>query len=168
MKSAIFIVSIALCMSSCISRKYCDRKFPDTRFDSSNKSIEIITKYRDTTIYINIKGDTFRNDLITHLDTAGLSMSRVSELQTSLAISKAWVTKGILHHELVQNDTLLSQTIKNAITNSAITSTSERIVNKAIITNILSGWQWFQIWLGRILLFFSIIYFGFKIFRLTG
>jgi len=89
MKSAIFIVSVALCMSSCISRKYCDRKFPDTTFNSTNKSIEIITKYRDTTIYINIKGDT-------------------------------------------------------------------------------SGWQWFQIWLGRVLIFFSIIYFGFKILRLTG
>lgn len=74
-----------------------------------------ITKYRDTTIFIKIPSEIIFNTDTVYIGKDGLVNSRKSYLTTSFAESYAQVVNSRLQHTLIQNDTLVSYTVKDAV-----------------------------------------------------
>ncbi len=94
-----------------------------------------VTVYRDTTIYVSIRGDTV------YLASGGGSDS-ISRLSTGLAVSEAWVEQGILKHRLLQKDTLIGSTIRNAIRTTTTSRLKEQTVEvKPPKSEKLSFWN---------------------------
>lgn len=109
----------------------------------------IIRETHDTTIFVRIAADTvYSLDTVTILD--GLANSDKSRLDTQYAFSIAYVHESILYHNLFQKESEIAATVKDAIQKSSKVEykTITRTVTKT--TNILTGWQWLQIWAGRI------------------
>jgi hypothetical protein len=163
MKNITILFFALLMLSGCITQQKCDRKFPCKGHDSLSVITNTKLVYRDTTIYVYLPGQTVRDTVKIYLDANSIMHSDVSKLYTSLAESWAWVENGKLMHRLTQNDTLLAQHIKNAIMQSFSTVTTSE--NKTIIkeVNRINGWQWFQIWVGRLFALIIAVYFGFKV-----
>lgn len=74
-----------------------------------------ITKYRDTTIFIHLPAEIVTNTDTVYIGKDGLVNSKKSYLITSFAESYAQVVNSRLQHTLIQNDTLLSYTVKDAV-----------------------------------------------------
>jgi hypothetical protein len=148
MKQICILVSL-LVLSSCTTLKKCNERFPP--------KVETVTIhkdstiYRDTTIYIYIKGETIHDTTKVYIDRSGLIQSDISFLNTQYSWSKAWVNNSRLFHTLVQRDDSISSTIRNAIKNQSkieyITTTTIEKVERS-----LSWWQTLQIWCGRVFL----------------
>ncbi len=105
--------------------------------------VSTITVIRDTTIYIEIPGDTT-------FTSVPLVDGEISKINTPLAISYAWVTAGKLNHRLEQKDTVLPTTLKGALK-----TTIKEVQVQEVKTRIefrLTGWQQVQVYLGRVLL----------------
>ena len=153
MKKLLFIIlliAVAYLLSGCVTKRACDRKFPPEV--QTNTKETIIKTTRDTTIIIQLPGDTaiLEKEIPVIKDSRGLLQTEKSFLTTDLAYSFAWVQDGKLKHELFQKSTEFEKTIKNAI--SEAISQKETKVDNYIKVNELSGWQWAQIYAGRLLL----------------
>lgn len=113
----LIIISIMLPATGCVTRKACERKFPPETMIIRKDSIirETKTVYRDTTIYYQLPGDTLVDSVYIVITKDGNIIVKPSNLKTSLAESWAWVQNNKLHHKLIQNDTLLQFTLKDAI-----------------------------------------------------
>mgnify|MGYP001045473195 CR=1 FL=1 len=107
-------ILILLTITSCVTQRRCNDKFPPQVTVIDSTTTRIVTEYRDTTVYVQLPGDTAYQS-ITIRDSAGQIVSGRSELRTSLAYSAAWINSGRLQHVLQQNDTLLPVTVENAI-----------------------------------------------------
>jgi hypothetical protein len=57
--------------------------------------------------------------------------------------------------------------IENAIRESATTTDKTKVVTKIVEKNYITGWQWFQIWLGRMLMALAAMFVGYVIIRLS-
>lgn len=134
---------LTLLLSSCVTRRACERRFPVERADSISSSTNTVTVIKDTTIFIRIPGDT--------LAAKGL-LTDVSQLSTSLATSSVYVKDGIINHRLEQMDTVIGATIKGALKSSSTLEKNEHTILQTRYINQLTGWQWTQVYLGRILL----------------
>jgi hypothetical protein len=144
-----FILVSLLVLSSCTTLKKCNERFPP--------QVETVTIhrdstiYRDTTIFVYIKGETIHDTTKVYIDRSGLIQSDISFLNTQYSWSKAWVNNSRLFHTLVQRDDSISSTIRNAIKNQSkieyITTTTIEKVERS-----LSWWQTLQIWCGRVFL----------------
>lgn len=172
MKKILFMMiltSILLILGSC-SRK----AHPTASIQTSESSRTVITR-RDTTVKVRIKGDTLKNMFTIKLKDVSQAINQdinrnishnigqdicqdinqrieLSELRTPYSISKVWLNDGNLMHEHIQKDTILSVRIKNALVHEKTTSTKKEIEVKIERVNYLTGWQWFQVWVGRILM----------------
>jgi len=174
MKRLFYIFSIALLLSSCMTtklerqemrRKAKCEKLGCYSSDSMMIIRETITIKRDTTIYIHVPGMTVHDTIEVEQDpVTGLINSKKSILQVPFATSYAWVQNGKLHHDLIQKDSLITEVVKDALW---LIKENETLRQKLTIKgpperiNYVTGWQWFQIWSGRILL---ILLFGCTIF----
>jgi CBS domain-containing protein len=136
--------------SGCVTRKACDRKFPAETSEKTSVVTVKETTSRDTTVSIPFKGMVVNNK-VTITKVNGLFTSPISVLNTPLASSRAWVDEGVLKHELVQKDTIVKKVLKDAIKDVAITTVKDTEKVKVDRVNYLTGWQWFQVWTGRIL-----------------
>jgi len=85
-----------------------------------------------------------------------------SRIETSLALSLAWIRRGLLHHELIQKDTTLELKLKNALreieTFKQTTKTHE--------VNILTWWQKTLIWIGGSFLVLVVVFIAYKLLKL--
>lgn len=140
----ILIALTLLILSSCITRKACDRKFPLAAKDSMKEIIRTVTTYRDTTLFITVKGDTVFKEL-------PVNVNEVNRLSTSLSMSEAWISNGKLKHRMVQKDTVIPATVKNALKTSVTASESVKVFYHERKVNELTQWQRIEIWIGRIL-----------------
>jgi len=113
---------------------------------------ETKTIIHDTTIYVYLPGDTIKDTVPVFVDKNGVINSKPSNLKTSFASSWAQVVDGVLCHNLIQNDTAIAHTIKDAI-RETISNTDTR-QSKTIIkeVNRLTTWQKIQLWAFRIML----------------
>jgi hypothetical protein len=143
-----YLIILLVLFSSCVTQKRCDSRFPPIIKDSIIR--ETVTIYRDTTVYVQIKADTVHDTTTVYLDKGGLIQSDISFMNTRFATSKAYVLNSKLYHSLFQLEDSIAKTIANAIKNSS-TNTVETvtIIEKV---NELTGWQWFQVWAGRLLI----------------
>lgn len=159
------LVFFALLMSSCVTQKRCEQKFPQQIITIDSVITKTETIYRDTTIFIELPGDTIR-DTITVEVINGISNSRPSIHETDLAWSMAQVVNGFLRHELIQKDSTLARVIENAIRESATTTDKTKLITKVEEKNYVTGWQWFQIWLGRLMMALAAIFVGYIIIQM--
>lgn len=173
------LVCVLLILDSC-SRK----AHPTASIQSIESSRTVITR-RDTTVKVRIKGDTLRNMFtIKHNDISqansqannqdisqgiiqeiaqGIKQDfnrpiELSELSTPYSISKVWINDGNLMHEHIQKDTILNVKIKDALVHEKSISTKKETEVKIERVNYLTGWQWFQVWVGRVLILLVIGY----------
>lgn len=142
------VVVLSILCSSCITRRACERRFPPITYDSVSVVMNTVTIYRDTTIYVHLPGDTVDQSI--RVDEG------ISELRTPNAKSYAWVINGILKHKLEQRDTAILQNIRGALKTTITDQQKDKTTEKLKFLNKLTNWQIFQIYLGRVLMFFAI------------
>lgn len=150
MKTTITLILLTLSFWSCVTREACERKFPNNRTDSFREIKNTITTIRDTTVFLQIPGDTV-------FESVPASGNESSNLKTSLAISAAWIEDGKLNHRLEQKDTSVASNIKGAIKTTRQLESKNEITNKTEYINRITGWQWFQIYLGRFFLLILVL-----------
>lgn len=115
MKKLLFLLLIQA-LSACVTQSKCDRKYPAQSTVTIKDSIirTTHTEYRDTTVYVYIKGETkYSTDTVWIKN--GLAYSKKDHLCTSFAESWAWVENGRLYHNLIQKDTLIGKEVEDAV-----------------------------------------------------
>jgi len=122
----------------------------------------IIRERHDTTIFMRVPADTVRS-VDTVLVPDGLAESDKSRLDTKYAFSIAYVHGSQLYHNLFQKESVITSTIKDAIQSS--TNVEYKYIKQTVKEkiNYVTGWQWFQIWAGRILFLCLIAWVLFKL-----
>ncbi len=147
MKNVFLVLITMLLLASCNMQKYCAEKYPPS--EKVRDSISYVEKliYRDTTIFLKIAGES----KVDTLYIGSIFDSAVSELETSLAYSKAFFINGKLIHNLRQKDSIFSLLIQKAIKEHSTVEYKEREVIKVEVKNILTGWQHTQIYAAWIL-----------------
>lgn len=146
MRTLITITLFAILLSSCLTKKQWQRRYPPQI--KTVTETETITKVQDTTIYVPMPADTvyLTDTIFIYQDNDQVLQSEQSFLQTQFAWSTAQVKDGALQHELAQKDTLIEQTIKDAIREKTVTTSKEEV--KIHEVNVLTRWQRFVMALG--------------------
>lgn len=150
MKHYLLTFAIIALLSSCATQERCAGRYPPTITEVT----KTVTVYRDTTIYVYIKGDTVHDTKTVYIDRGGLIQSDPSMLSTRFAWSTAYVKDSKLFHNLTQLDDSIASVIRNA------TRTEIQYVDRTNTVEVkreLTGWQWFQIWCGRILIASAVV-----------
>lgn len=159
LSSILFVLSS--CMTTRLERQQQRKKAKCERlgcYQSNSDSMmiirETVTIREDTTIYIHVPGKVVHDTLIqvTQDPVTGLINSKKSVLNVPFATSYAWVENGRLKHEHVQKDTLINEVIRGAKVlikeNEVLKEKLTKVVPPERI-NYVTGWQWFQIGLGK-------------------
>ena len=134
----------------------------DVQKDSVSVVIKESVIYRDTTIYVEVPVEVIK-EILPDTDT--------SHLETSLAISEAWVNAGKLNHTLThKQDTKIEQTIpvpeKHTKTDSVIVSIKEVVKEVPVeVEKPLNVWQSFRMSLGSIAMIALVLWALIKIFK---
>ena len=131
--------------SACATQERCNERYPP----KVTEVTKTVTVYRDTTVYVYIHADTVHDTKTVYIDRGGLIQSDHSMLNTRFARSTAYVKDSKLFHDLTQLDDSIASVIHNA------TRTEIQYIDKTTevpVPRDLTGWQWFQIWAGRILI----------------
>jgi len=163
MRTLLLCLLAVLLLSGCVTQKKCDRKFPAQTMVIRKDSIIRTTNtvFRDTTIYIYIKGETKYSTDTVWLKN-GLAYSNKDHLTTSFAESWAWVGNGRLYHKLIQKDTLIGQEVKDAI--RLTWESAEKYYSRSEVQvkteRYIPKWVWW-------LLGFSILAAGYWVFKIV-
>jgi hypothetical protein len=133
----------------------------DVQKDSVSVVIKESIVYRDTTIYVEVPVEVSR-EVLPDTDT--------SHLETSLAISEAWVNAGKLNHTLTHKDAKIEQTIpipeKHTQKDSAIVSIKEVVKEVPVeVEKPLNAWQSFRMSVGTIALIALLLWAVIKILK---
>jgi len=146
--TTILLVSLLLIASSCITKKRCSERFPCTESTVTNTNTSVIETLRDTVFYT--KADTGMVIAMLKCDSLGnVYVSRIIALEGALdsQVPTIDISDNILKVVMPVDSTAIYAKLKDRYKSTtkleAITTIKE--------INILSGWQWFQIWLGRVL-----------------
>lgn len=120
----------------------------DVQKDSVSVVIKESVINRDTTIYIEVPVEVIK-EVLPDTDT--------SHLETSLAISEAWVSAGLLNHSLVHKDVGLEKKVempeKTTQKDSIIVSYKEVVKEVPVeVEKPLTAWQNFRMVLGSLAL----------------
>jgi len=117
-KNLLWVVLVMVLLSSCITQRKCDRKFPPQEYTHIKDSLVI----KDSTIYqyaevpVYIKGDTVvKHDTVIKDRKTGLINSKPVYAETDFAKAKAQVVNSQLKLELIQKDSTF-----NVITDSLV------------------------------------------------
>lgn len=140
------ILAIVVFISSCGAPKVA--MTTDVQKDSMSVVIKESVIYRDTTIYVEVPVEVIK-EILPDTDT--------SHLETSLAISEAWVNAGKLNHILTHKDAKIEQTIpvpeKHTQKDSVSASIKEVVKEVPVeVEKPLNAWQSFRMSLGTIAL----------------
>ena len=131
----------------------------DVQKDSVSVVIKETIIYRDSIIYIDVPVEVIK-ELLPDTDT--------SYLETSLAISEAWVNAGKLNHTLTHKDAKIEQTI--SVPEKHTQKDSVSVIIKDIVKEVpievekpLNAWQIFRMSLGTIALIALVLWAVIKI-----
>src|SRR6056297_2950017 len=125
----IIIITIAM-LSSCITQKRCNKKFPPREFSST----AIKTTYRPITLTLRVppvmiagEGNqiVIVNDTVIEVDP--------SYLETDYAFSRAWITNNKLMHTLnqktIERDTVVQvKEVEKVLTNEIVKEVRNKII----------------------------------------
>ena len=131
----------------------------DVQKDSVSVVIKESVIYRDTTIYIEVPVEVIK-EILPDTDT--------SHLETSLAISEAWVNAGKLNHTLTHKDAKIEQTIpipeKHTEKDSVTVSIKEVVKEVPVeVEKPLNSWQSFRMTIGTLVLIALALWAVFKV-----
>lgn len=140
------ILAVVVFISSCGAPKMA--MTTDVQKDSVSVVIKESVIYRDTTIYVEVPVEVIK-EILPDTDT--------SHLETSLAISEAWVNAGKLNHTLTHKDAKIEQTIpvpeKHTQKDSVTVSIKEVVKEVPVeVEKPPNAWQSFRMSLGTIAL----------------
>lgn len=110
-KSLLFIGLIMVMLSSCVTQRRCNEKFPPIETYTSKDSTYVKDSivYQQVEVPVYIKGDTvLKNDTVYRDWFTGLINSKPVYAETTFAKAKAQVTNGKLSLELIQRDSLFN------------------------------------------------------------
>src|SRR6056297_3075456 len=138
MKYLFCIITIAM-LSSCITQKRCNKKFPPREFSST----EIKTTYRPITLTLRVppvmiagEGNqiTIVNDTVIEVDP--------SYLETDYAFSRAWITNNKLMHTLnqktIERDTVIKvKEVEKVVTNEIVKEVRNKINLWLILVSVI-------------------------------
>lgn len=162
---SIIILAMLLMLFGCCPLQKFNKACRYTK-DSLLVRTNTVTVYRDTIVAVKVLGDTVTKVFPVYLDDS-VPFSGISELETPLAKSIAWVNEGKLNHSLFQKDTIIKQNIKNALRNTSVVSENKQVSVQTKVINEPTKWQWVQIYLGRVALCLMIFGFAFSAFRFS-
>lgn len=163
MKKLLFCAAVLLLLSSCITQRRCSKRFPCPQADSVSLNVREVIRYRDTLVYIEIPGKVQIQN-VPVLVERGIVNSEASVLENDFAISKAAVKDGQLVHELTLKQQRLEKTIPDAIKETIRTEVKTSV--KMVAKNYVTGWQWAQIWAGRILALILALFVGYRLVKM--
>ena len=126
-------------LSSCITQKRCNKKFPPREFSST----EIKTTYRPVTLTLRVppvmiagEGNqiTIVNDTVIEVDP--------SYLETDYAFSRAWITNNKLMHTLnqktIERDTVIKvKEVEKVVTNEIVKEVRNKINLWLILVSVI-------------------------------
>ena len=144
-KSIIIAMALLICFS-CGAPKVA--MTTDVQKDSVSVVIKESVIYRDTRIDVEVPVEVIK-EILPDTDT--------SHLETSLAISEAWVNAGKLNHSLIHKDAMIEHTLpieeKHTQKDSAIISIKEVVKEVPVeVEKPLNAWQSFRMTLGTLAL----------------
>ena len=117
------IVLLSLLLSSCMTVKRIEKhclefakicEVPIKKEDTIIRYVQIETVYRDTTIYVEVPGETIIKKVPVYINK-GISNSDLSVINVPFARGMAQVINSKLIHELTQTDTILRVKLENAL-----------------------------------------------------
>lgn len=145
MKYFIYILIFVL-LSGCVSRRACDRKYPPIQKIDSIYVYKEKLVYRDTTIFIELPGDTILKTDTVYITKEGVQSDTISSnLQYSYAA--AWVLNSRLQLEHRQKDTIISRIIENAIKEKSTVETIIKTETKIEEVKFIPWWAKVLMWL---------------------
>ena len=108
-------LGLFLTLSSCVTYKRCQSKYPSARDTIRITTVRDSIVYRDTTIFIKIPGESVHDSVpIPCPEVPGYIPKRVYA-ETSLAKASAWWSFPNIKLELIQKDTTIERRLDNAI-----------------------------------------------------
>lgn len=148
-------LSLAILLCSCAAQK----ALP---VESQKDSVTVVIKesvvYKDSIIYVEVPVE---------VDKAILPDSDTSRIETSLAVSEAWVTRGQLNHTIRNKPAARLSKVVNIPTylkEENIEKVEEKIIVQEIeVEKPLNSWQTFRMMLGTIALIIVAIWAVLKI-----
>jgi len=167
MRKLIYLITFLIALASCRSpQQIADRKCDKAQLKYEKAAYRwgcpmgqqsdtvfqqmIIRETHDTTIYIRIPGEK-ETDTVTVTIREGIVQSAELRKDTQYAFAKAQVINGVLVLQLVQKESVIAKTIKDAIQlNSKVEYKYIKQTVKEKV-NYLTQWQILQMWAGRIL-----------------
>ena len=147
MKRLITLITIALLMISCGA----SRHLP---VEAVRDSVSVVVKesivYKDTIIYIEVPAES---------DKAVIPAADTSHLETSLAVSEAWVTDGRLNHTLRHKQERLAKimTMRVYLRSEQTEHLSHEVVVKEVEKQ-LNWWQSFRMTLGTLFIIVILVW----------
>lgn len=118
MKKLIILFAIVI-LSSCTTQRKCLRKYPpqSSTITIIKDSIHTEIKYRDTTIYVNIPGETITNTVFVPVNSPGQNyIPDTARAENKYSIAKAWLDWPKIKLTLFQKPQIIEFQLSNAIT----------------------------------------------------
>lgn len=118
MTNKILILAFILLFGGCATQKRCWEKFPPEIKTDTIIHTEIV--YQDTTIFVEIPGDTILTEVPVYIiDTIEgepiVITYEEAKAKTSYAEARAWIENSILQLELIQKDSLIEVQLDSVI-----------------------------------------------------
>ncbi len=162
---AIVVIMLTLLISSCVTHKRCLYKFPPAISKSEVRNITVKETVRDT--FIDVRSDS--SSIAALLECDSLGQVRLKQLQDIKTGSKLKppilaLNNNILAAKCEVDSYLVYLSLKDIYTSDS----SVNVEIKEIPINHLTGWQWYQVWMGRIFMFFlgvGLVWLIFKIIK---
>lgn len=149
MKNILFVILIAFIATSCCTEKRCAKRYPPKIIDSVFTSTDTTNHTRDTTVYTPEYISLYR----ALIDCDSNHMATIKYYES---IDNGKLVLEITQPDLKNNTIYLkckvdSQAVALKWNEKHITKNKVEIKYFPSETNIITGWQWFQIYCGRIL-----------------
>ena len=118
MKTSILFLFVLTILSSCTTQRKCLRKYPPqtSTVIVYRDSIHTEVKYRDTTIFVKIPGQTITDTIFVPVNSPGPSyVPDTARAENTYSIAKAWLDWPQIRLNLFQKPQTIEILLKNAI-----------------------------------------------------
>lgn len=115
MKRIIVLGLVLALLSSCVTQRRCNTKYPTSVDTTYIETIRDSIIYKDTIIYVEIKGETIIDSIFIPCPEVPGYVPQKVFAETELARASAWWSYPSIKLELIQKDTTISIRLDNAL-----------------------------------------------------
>lgn len=160
MKNIFLFLSVIWMLSACVTQKRCSEKYPCVSSTTEYVHDTVVETIHDTTLVI--KKDSSYIEAYLECDSSGrVLINQISQLDGKISRLKFQLKNNVIYVECKVDSLSVYLSWKNRYESK--TQVKTNTITKT--TNILTQWQIFQLWLGRILLVIILVYVAVKIIR---